>query len=429
MKEEGETLLSMLQGGIFHAISRERFKQVRLLVEKGLNVNIKNAGENGKTPLIASLLIENAEKRERMFKFLMNHGANPLECDYSGRDALAWACILGRCKAAEAILQDTRGEINLHHGDRDGLTALHYSTMYGHEDCVKLVATTFNKYGLSLDIADNNGLTPYLHAKKLGFREIATFLFQQGASPYKCDTKNNMTAEQWAAIGLQERKKRAVQDRKKADDWIKIQGKNNSLFDVKHRKLSISLPEIQITSPNNKVRLLKNDSLDTIDGISVASRLRRNYQSSSIKGMSKSLNSLPDSDTTECDSSTSSSFQRVGVARDLSDYMSTLSDQASGSYRKPAQPLQPVLEKSEIQPKLTKRQLRKLNAANTVTKNASSQAEDKPDDAATKNKKNVTFAALGKTARMLSQPSLRPPPMKVPDRRYTSQTLQTVQNA
>ena len=68
------------------------------------------------------------------------------------------------------MLDEVSGDLNLHDKDNESNTALHYAVMGGLADIVKVLVDVYRKFGVSVDIADRMGLTPYLHAKRLGYR-------------------------------------------------------------------------------------------------------------------------------------------------------------------------------------------------------------------------------------------------------------------
>ena len=72
----------------------------------------------------------------------------------------------------KALLKEVAGDINLQEKDNEGHTALHYAVMAGHMDIVVALVDMHRKFGVSVDVADKMGLTPYLHAKRLGYRLV-----------------------------------------------------------------------------------------------------------------------------------------------------------------------------------------------------------------------------------------------------------------
>jgi hypothetical protein len=90
--------------------------------------------------------------------------------------------IAGRPQQVEVALQSAVGEIDLHRTDKQGQTALHHAVIRGHNAVVDILVKHMEKYRLSLDLPDKQGLTPYIYAKKLGYFWIADALADGGYS-------------------------------------------------------------------------------------------------------------------------------------------------------------------------------------------------------------------------------------------------------
>lgn len=116
-----------------------------------------------------------------------------------------------------------------------GMTALHYATVERHLDVVRLLVSAMNKYHLSVDISDNNGMTPYIHANRLGFYDIVELLLAEGhCSRNQFDNKLHRSVDDWIQIGLRERKKNIKVRQNRLLEEYKIQGRIPSLMIQKH---------------------------------------------------------------------------------------------------------------------------------------------------------------------------------------------------
>lgn len=196
---------SCLASGLFHNVYKGRMRKVKFLLDNGLDINAKN--DYGYGVLIAALHIENNSKRSKMFQFLLENNADPLQKDPKHqRNALAWACVLGRDEQAIILLDCYMGEFDFHEKDKEGMTALHLATQAGRTEIVKTLVREMTKYGMSVDVPDNLGLTPYLHAKRLGFGLIADILkIEGGACEGQGDRYSFKKADEWRDIGIRER--------------------------------------------------------------------------------------------------------------------------------------------------------------------------------------------------------------------------------
>ena len=192
-------------GTVFQGVSTGHIRQLRLLLRSGLNVNIKN--EKGQNLLMAALEAEDPDKRHRMFKMLLRKGANVFGVDpTTGRDVLLWACVLNRPEEVKLILKEGMSGLDLCKRDNRGLTGLHYVAMNGNKEICKILCHAIGKVGLSVDVANDDGFTPYILAKRLGHTDCVDILLNDGhASTYQFDTAEYKTADNWSFEGQRER--------------------------------------------------------------------------------------------------------------------------------------------------------------------------------------------------------------------------------
>jgi hypothetical protein len=164
---------------LLQAVEDCRYTQARLLIEQGVNINSRNSA--GCTPLIMALTIPDDNKRYKMFRWLLRMGADSGYVDIThGRDLLTWAAFYDRTEQVRGLLDVDDGLVNAHHQDRDGRTAMHYATMRGNVDALFFIVRYAVKYGLSVDVRDKDGLTPYLIATMTGQRECRRILVEVG---------------------------------------------------------------------------------------------------------------------------------------------------------------------------------------------------------------------------------------------------------
>ena len=222
---------SCLASGLFHSVYKGRLKKVKFLLDNGLNVNAKN--DYGYNVLVAALHIENNDKRRKMFHYLLENDADPLQKDprYK-RNTLGWAAILGRHEQANLLLDLFMGEFNFHEKDRDGMTPLHLATQAGHTEVVKSLVREMVRFGTLVDVPDNLGLTPYLHAKRLGYGLIADILkVEGGACEGQADIYTFKRADEWRKIGIQERNSEVKRRRNSQYEKAAIAGSARMLME------------------------------------------------------------------------------------------------------------------------------------------------------------------------------------------------------
>ena len=101
-------------------------------------------------------------------------------------------------------------DINILRKDRDFLTPLHHAVMSGNIKAVQPLAAVCSRYKLNIDVCDKHGLTPYIHARKLGNHDIAELLVNVGkASTSMSDAKAFKNADVWAVEGIRDRMRKA----------------------------------------------------------------------------------------------------------------------------------------------------------------------------------------------------------------------------
>ena len=189
---------------LHHAVRGYKADRVKYLLQTGLSVNSKDS--KGNTILLQALRMEDAVKRRRMVRYLLRHGADPMDTDdQNGRDALSWACALGRGAEVKTFLRVAPGEYDFQKTDHQGLTALHHAVQSMDTEVVTMIAEEMRRLWVSVDVPDSNGLTPYLLALKLGLVKIAEILRENGASRNQADSKRFQNGDCWLKCGKAER--------------------------------------------------------------------------------------------------------------------------------------------------------------------------------------------------------------------------------
>ena len=197
-----------LADALFKAVVRCVFHRVRFMLHNGVSATVIN--DAGQNLLIAALYIHDDVKRARMFQLLVDSGADVCHVDRgTGRDVLAWAACLGRADQVQFILDAVMGEIDLQRRDLEGMTPLHHAVIGGHTKVTEILVAKLVRYCLSVDIADDNGLTPYIYARRLARPAIAQVLVDRGhCSRQQLDSVTFRSAEEWERIGRREKQQR-----------------------------------------------------------------------------------------------------------------------------------------------------------------------------------------------------------------------------
>ena len=334
-----------MTNALFQAVARGSCHNVKYYLDKG--VKVRGLNDLGESVLQTALYIEDPERRDRMFRYLVRRGADCLHVDKNtGRDVIQLATLFGRTRQVERLIDYTLGEIDLMRGDLAGQTALHHAVIQGHRDIVQLLVSELRKYRLNVDVADKYGLTPYMYARRLGHAHIAQMLLRDGnASPFRCDD-DFRSAEHWALVGQRERRQEAHCEALRMDETRKIQGRLPALKghdDIE----SIQRPGHQ-TLINSS---LSNDSARNSDGKTQAAsptteeekkreeedQLKATLALLGIAGMQKYP--LSHARTfVESEFDTSKAREYGGIMDGLVDLMEMLTYQKCHSYRAPAKP-------------------------------------------------------------------------------------------
>ncbi|KAF7557074.1 hypothetical protein G7Z17_g893 [Cylindrodendrum hubeiense] len=154
---------------LFRAISNENEDFVRLLIDKGADVN---ASTNGGLTLIHA--IEN--RNEAIIQLLLERGANPNVKDLIGRSPL----VLAAQRGSEAIFQ-----LLLENGaspnarDDVGQPLLVFATVHGDVAMVQLLLDK----DADPNARDNDGTSPLISATQKGSEAIVRLLLENGADP------------------------------------------------------------------------------------------------------------------------------------------------------------------------------------------------------------------------------------------------------
>ena len=84
-----------MANSLFFAVQTCRFNRVKVLLDQGLKPRVKDG--TGRNLLMACLEVEDADKREKMFSYLLRRGTDPHYVDpFKGQDVLTWAVCMGR---------------------------------------------------------------------------------------------------------------------------------------------------------------------------------------------------------------------------------------------------------------------------------------------------------------------------------------------
>ncbi|CAF1096509.1 unnamed protein product, partial [Didymodactylos carnosus] len=189
---------------ILDAIRHNQYKQLALYIRHNYDLNVKT--KDGRNGLFIALDIQEPIKRTRMLKFLLDNGLNPTHIEYNyGYTVLNEAIYRQQIDSVNLLLAYFGGEVDFRRYDHRGRTILHQAVETNNPSILESLINVMNHYRISVDILDENGLTPYLLATKLHLREMANILVKKGrASRQQSDAKLHKNANDWELEGIEE---------------------------------------------------------------------------------------------------------------------------------------------------------------------------------------------------------------------------------
>lgn len=198
---ENEHQASVIESEVYYAIRHSQYKQLALYLRHKYNLNITS--KDGRNGLFHALDINNSSKRCRMLRYCLDHGINPLQKENTnGYTVLHETIARQQIDSFQILLEELTGEIDWRSFDSRGRTIVHQAVESNNVIILEALINMMNRYNVSVDITDKNGLTPYLLAKKLHLPDMADVLLKKGhASRQKCDSKTHLGAREWENIG------------------------------------------------------------------------------------------------------------------------------------------------------------------------------------------------------------------------------------
>jgi len=194
----------ILESQIFYSIQHCQYKQLALYRRNNYNLNI--ISKDGRNGLFYALDISSPIKRRRMLKYCLEYGMSPLQREKTyGFTLLNEVIARQQIDSFEFLLDEISGDIDWRAFDNQGRTILHQAVETNNPIILEPLLAITNRYHVSIDIPDKNGLTPYLLSKKLHFEQMSELLVKKGhASRLKSDVQTHRTANDWEMIGHRE---------------------------------------------------------------------------------------------------------------------------------------------------------------------------------------------------------------------------------
>lgn len=164
---------------LLEAVTQGRLRQVRLLLDAGVNVNCKDL-DDGQTALIRAMFLDNMKLRRRTAKMLLSYGAKVKLLDKFGRTALSWACIFGHEDMVKLFFSHPEVDLALGSVDMDGNTNLMLACMSGNVNIVKTISKVFRRNRLDVNRVNNRGKSALAIAHENEFADCVEVLLNVG---------------------------------------------------------------------------------------------------------------------------------------------------------------------------------------------------------------------------------------------------------
>lgn len=283
-RSENEQPTPILELEIFDAIRHCQYKKLALYLRHNYNINV--ISKDGRNGLFYALDVPQSYRRCRMIQYCLDHGMKPLQREtINGYTVLEETIARQQIDSFQLLLGEVSGEIDWRAFDNRGRTILHQAVEVNNTIILEDLLAILNRYSISVDIPDKNGLTPYLLARKLHLLDMADMLLKKGhASRLKADLQTHRSAREWESIGLRENH---LFLRKKLRDEINTAMRNGKINKV-HSLKKIYNPMSSL-SINEKLRRDSYITLTTRSGANTKSCLSINEMVDPIPDVEKPL--------------------------------------------------------------------------------------------------------------------------------------------
>ena len=197
---------------IYYAIANQKFKSVKLLLKKGVDL-----------PNIAYSMFNYTINFE-IFKLLLDYGVNPDNTYINDKNEVIISYFIKNYKEPikfiEVLLQH---DADPNKKDEDGLLPLSYAADTGKKAIIELLLN----YGADLNIKDEKGMLPLSYALDNKNTDIIKLLIDNGANPYLLDTERLKKFNEFRIKKLLTSEREKLQ--RAIDDDYRLQNKLESL--------------------------------------------------------------------------------------------------------------------------------------------------------------------------------------------------------
>ncbi|CAF3283640.1 unnamed protein product [Rotaria socialis] len=263
--------MQLLDSKVLNAIRQSQYKQLALFIRHNYNLNVTT--KDGRNGLFFALDIIEPRKRRRMIRFCLDHSIDALQKEKKNNyTPLHEAIARQQIDSVQLLLANVGGEIDWRSWDAHGRTILHQAVETNNVPIVEALIIVMNHYGVSVDIPDRHGLTPYLLATKLHLRDMAFILANKGhASRQQRDPSTYRSADEWEIAGIEEHRLFIRNKLRQEIDNAKTEGKI-----TKVKKLKQIYNSSLLLSSNESIRRDSILSMTTVSGVNPKSSVSIN---------------------------------------------------------------------------------------------------------------------------------------------------------
>lgn len=164
---------------LYTNIEQARLYNTRYLLH---NKHLDVSGIVGRFAVFLLLTIPQVHARSKclIFKWLLEAGCDFKEADEQGMTLLLWLLNKGEVVLSKMLIKDRILEIDFSHKDVEDNTCLMHAVRTKDVDIVTSLADIHVRFGIQMDVRNNQGLTPYSEAVRLQLSDIAKVLKKTG---------------------------------------------------------------------------------------------------------------------------------------------------------------------------------------------------------------------------------------------------------
>ena len=163
---------------IYIAANRDQYDIVKILIDKGADINAKGSSKKMNIKDGFALLTSSARGNLNITKLLIENEAKIDQTESSGLTPLMSSSFKGKDNIVQYLIEN--GAL-LDKKDHFGYTALMFAANAGKINCVEILI----KNGADVEANDINDSTPIMFAAQHGFDDVVTLLLNNGADKYK----------------------------------------------------------------------------------------------------------------------------------------------------------------------------------------------------------------------------------------------------